>query len=232
MWDAYADSQWAGDGIGCAEDTGRPDCWIFNVFHSYLVKEKANPKKIAMQITESAEESTFRLCMLAGVYVAPPAVLGNVAVLGIKKLCNLASKHAPDLGVAFTGAMHFVNELHPNFVKLTKKVVKAGPNSEIPSDLAIIRGQHQNLFQLAVLPGWDVVTLNGFITPIAREVAQWSVPFAAACLREQVIWDVLRTELGNKDGKRLYETSTTPELQDLRAGKECGALAALVETFG
>jgi hypothetical protein len=193
-----------------------PNCFVFNVFDSYLrdTGEFSSPAVEASVIETMARIEVLRYCKDAtGWGSLPVKLLGTVS-------CKFLSENFADAGTLYAGALHFQNELDPGFKETISAVVMSfGPEPQLTTlrtALSALRQQHDDLINHAVLPGFIEVHEAGHITLLAREIAKASVPFAAVCVREQTIYEVL--------GQDLYFAVTDKEDMNLRSSRRCALL--------
>jgi hypothetical protein len=209
---AYSGDQWASDGIGCAEHLERADCWVFNVFNSYLGHESA--AAVTAAISSRSASAANEICLLSG--VAAPASWAA---------CKAFSQTA-DAKSLYAGILHFNEDLDPGFHAMTVNVLGSRKTrGDITQALQAIRTQHGRLITDSVIPGFEVNFQNGGFLGISTSIAKWAVPFAAACFREAAIHDALaKSSIANVAGADYYAKATPPSVRDLYESDRCSGL--------
>lgn len=219
----YAGTQWASDGIGCEAEPGRAFCWVFNVFNGYLTKSGAF--ELGAKLRKTAQRGAEKMC----------SITPKLRRLSKSFACKWFAR-TDDGQTLYAGVLHFNNSLEPYFHRVTKAVLSGDvgehlTKSEISAALQTIRIQHNALVDHAVLPGFDNVYEQGGVSSTALTVAQWVVPFAAVCFREDAIYDTLRDSrvLGFKLGSEYYAKATPPSARATYFSPWCSALRGLAE---
>jgi hypothetical protein len=212
----YAGTQWASDGVGCAAHRARPFCWVFNVFDGYL-PAAASAASIARKVQRDAVAGANSLCKLAPGLPKPT-----------KRAACSAFARTPDAQVLYAGSVHFHSALEPFFHRTTLAVLVPlhSQRTQIRAALTQIRAQHEDLVNYGIVPGFDEVYAAGGVSKIAQLIAQWTIPFAARCFREDAIYRSLRSAnvLGKSQGARYYDTATVPSLRKLYHSIKCTTL--------
>ena len=221
MAPAYAPTQWASNGVGCARHRSRPDCWVFNVFAGYLHEpEKRRPPE-----TPNGVAATLEAHARAGA-----RALCRQLRLGVV-ICDLFARR-PEAQTLYAGIVHFNFALDPYFKKVTQTILRPRNKSRsgVSRALRAIRRQHNALVQFSVLPGFDRVFADGGLVGPAKTIAQKTVPFAAVCFRENAIYKTLLTSkygFGPTAGRRYYNAATPPTARSTFRSTRCAALLAL-----
>lgn len=158
--------------------------WTYTVFSSFLTtldqSRVDNQLDELQRAVDSAENASQAVC---------PRSFASFTTLS--EVCGLIRRGLVtpgDEAALIVGTLHFWNDLGPGFQIATNGVVQQIPaNAGIPAIhtvLAALRTEHQNLFNNAVIPGFDAVAGSGQLSPLATAVAKIGVPLFADKYRE------------------------------------------------
>ena len=182
--------------------------WTYTVFSSYLTdldQSRIDDQLRRLQaVVDDAEAVLPVVCNPFDGFSTLSEVCGLVR-LGLVTPGDEAS--------LIVGTLHFWNDLGPGFQTATNGVVQQIPAgaslSDIGTVLAALRAEHQNLFDHAVVPGFDAVAGSGQLSPLAAAVAKIGVPLFADVYREESIVNALVGRYGLLEGLSIYAHTLT-----------------------
>ena len=149
----------------------------------------------------------------AGAVVLCRALRNKIPILVIKD---------EDCGAVIVGALHFIQELRPQFELVTRRQLEdvralLGPHASAGSvagaaliRVGRIRAQHAGLFKWGVAPGFRKVAESGGVSRLGSAIATAIVPWGAESLREPAIRKSLSAMFGEPLGNTLYSCSLRP----------------------